>query len=227
MNSSAAIKAFCGERGGAVCTSSNAEGGLQVGFRQGGEDPFPPRSAPGTEHRVFDGHSVWTGCRSGTRTASSVEMPPADIVGAKVLLWKGHCSVHQRFTPEMVDKVRATYPGIHVIVHPECTREVVQKSDAAGSTEKIIKVVRDAPAGTSWAVGTELHLVNRLAEESRRAGKMVVSLEEPVACAAPCSESRLRICWHRSKTWSRAGWSTGSRFRNGQLTGREWRLTGC
>lgn len=177
MNSSAAIKAFCGERGGAVCTSSNAEAVFKWAFARGEKILFLPdqhlgRNTGYSMGILLDRMPVWDPNREFGGNA------PADIVGAKVLLWKGHCSVHQRFTPEMVDKVRATYPGIHVIVHPECTWEVVQKSDAAGSTERIIKVVRDAPAGTSWAVGTELHLVNRLAEESRRAGKMVVSLEE-------------------------------------------------
>ncbi len=177
MNSSAAIKAFCGERGGAVCTSSNAEAVFRWAFDRAEKILFLPDQHLGRNTGYSMGiplerMPVWDPNRHFGGNAA------ADILAAKVLLWKGHCSVHQRFTPEMVDKVRAQYPGIRVIVHPECTWEVVQKSDASGSTERIIKAVREAPAQTSWAVGTELHLVNRLAEESRRAGKFVVSLEE-------------------------------------------------
>ncbi len=177
MNSSAAIKAFCGERGGAVCTSSNAQAVFAWAFERAEKILFLPDQHLGrnTGYSMgipLDRMPVWDPNRD---FGGNVE---GDIRAAKVLLWKGHCSVHQRFMPEMVDKVREKYPGIRVIVHPECTWEVVQKSDANGSTEKILKVVREAPAGTSWAVGTELHLVNRLAEESRRAGKLVVSLEE-------------------------------------------------
>ncbi len=177
MNSSAAIKAFCGERGGAVCTSSNAEAVFKWAFDRAEKILFLPDQHLGRNTGYSMGiplerMRVWDPNRDFGGNAA------ADILAAKILLWKGHCSVHQRFTPEMVDKVRAQYPGIKVIVHPECTWEVVQKSDATGSTERIIKVVREAPAGTSWAVGTELHLVNRLAEESRHAGKLVISLEE-------------------------------------------------
>jgi len=177
MNSSAAIKAFCGERGGAVCTSSNAGAVFKWAFERAEKILFLPDQHLGRNTGYSMGiplerMPVWDPNRDFGGNASP------DILAAKVLLWKGHCSVHQRFTPDMVDKVRSQYPGIQVIVHPECTWEVVQKSDASGSTEKIIKVVRAAPAGTSWAVGTELHLVNRLAEESRLAGKSVISLEE-------------------------------------------------
>jgi len=177
MNSSAAIKAFCGERGGAVCTSSNASAVFRWAFERAGTILFLPDQHLGRNTGYSTGiplerMPVWDPNRElGGNT-------PGDILSARVILWKGHCSVHQRFTPEMVDKVRDRYPGIRVIVHPECTWEVVQKSDASGSTERIIKVVREAAAGTSWAVGTELHLVNRLAEESRPAGKFVISLEE-------------------------------------------------
>ncbi|RPI24858.1 MAG: quinolinate synthase NadA [Acidobacteria bacterium] len=177
MNSSAAIKAFCGERGGAVCTSSNAQAVFNWASARQEKILFLPDQHLGrnTGYSMgipLDSMPVWDPYRHmGGNTAEAV-------IAAKVLLWKGHCSVHQRFTPEMVDQVRSKHPGIQVIVHPECTWEVVQKSDATGSTEKIIQVVRDASAGTSWAVGTELHLVNRLAEESAREGKLVISLEE-------------------------------------------------
>ena len=177
MNSSAAIKAFCGERDGAVCTSSNAAAVFAWAFAKKEKILFLPDQHLGRNTGYSSGipldlMPVWDPhCELGGNTE-------AEIKKAKVLLWKGHCSVHQRFTPEMVDDVRAKYPGIRVIVHPECAWEVVQRADASGSTEKIIQVVRQAPAGTSWAVGTELHLVNRLAEESRQEGKTVVSLEE-------------------------------------------------
>ncbi|MFB3902766.1 MAG: quinolinate synthase NadA [Acidobacteriota bacterium] len=177
MNSSAAIKAFCGERGGAVCTSSNAQAVFKWAFERAEKILFLPDQHLGRNTGYSMGIAleqmpVWDPNRDfGGIVRSS-------ILAAKVLLWKGHCSVHQRFTPDMVDRVRACHPGIRVIVHPECTWEVVRKSDATGSTERIIKVVREAPAGTAWAVGTELHLVNRLAAESHQAGKFVISLEE-------------------------------------------------
>ena len=177
MNSSAAIKAFCGERGGAVCTSSNAQAVFAWAFNQQEKILFLPDQHLGrnTGYAMgipLESMSVWDPYRPmGGNSLSAIQ-------SAKVFLWKGHCSVHQRFTPEMVDTVRSRYPGIQVIVHPECTFEVVQKADATGSTEKILKVVREAPTGTSWAVGTELHLVGRLAEESAKAGKFVISLEE-------------------------------------------------
>jgi len=97
---------------------------------------------------------------------------------ARIILWKGHCSVHQRFLPEHVDRVRATYPGMQVIVHPECRWEVCQKADALGSTERIIQLVEQAPAGTSFAIGTEIHLVNRLANRFAPLDKKVISLDD-------------------------------------------------
>jgi quinolinate synthase len=103
---------------------------------------------------------------------------PERLRTARVILWKGHCSVHQRFLPEHVDKVRAKYPGIQVIVHPECRLEVCEKADALGSTERLIKIVQDAPAGTSFAIGTEIHLVNRLAKQFAPLGKRIVTLDD-------------------------------------------------
>jgi quinolinate synthase len=177
MNSSAAIKAFCGEHGGAVCTSSNAAAVFAWAFAKTEKILFLPdqhlgRNTGYAAGIALDLMPVWDPQRElGGISAQEIRQ-------AKVLLWKGHCSVHQRFTPQMVEDIRVKYPGIKVIVHPECAWEVVQKADAAGSTEKIIQVVRQAPAGTAWAIGTELHLVNRLAKESKKEDKTIVSLEE-------------------------------------------------
>jgi quinolinate synthase len=105
-------------------------------------------------------------------------LTPARLKAAKIILWKGHCSVHQRFLPEHVDKVRAKYPAIQVIVHPECRWEVCQKADALGSTERLIKIVNEAPEGTMFAIGTEIHLVNRLAKEFSPKGKRIITLDD-------------------------------------------------
>jgi quinolinate synthase len=177
MNSSAAIKAFCGERGGAVCTSSNAKAVFSWAFERQEKILFLPDQHLGRN----------TGYAMGVPLGRMQLWDPYEFQGgndpdeirkARVLLWKGHCSVHQRFTPGMVDDVRARYPGIRVVVHPECTWEVVQKSDDTGSTERIIEMVRGGPAGSLWAIGTEVHLVNRLADEMQPEGKTVISLEE-------------------------------------------------
>ena len=113
---------------------------------------------------------------------------------AKVILWKGHCSVHQRFLPEHVDKVRARYPGIQVVVHPECRWEVCQKADGIGSTDHIIKQVKQAPAGSSFAIGTEIHLVNRLAKEYP--DKRVITLDDSgCLCTTMFRISPQHLCW--------------------------------
>ena len=163
MNSSADIKAFCGREGGAVCTSSNAQSVLRWAFARGEKVLFLPDQHLGRntavlqmgigldECVVFDPHQVNGGL--------TVE----ELRAAKMILWKGHCSVHGRFTPQAVDEVRARIPGVRVIVHPECQHEVVLKADEVGSTEHIISAVEKAPPGTRWAIGTELNLVKRLA----------------------------------------------------------------
>ena len=161
MNSTAGLKAFVGRHGGAVCTSSNARAVLDWAFRQKTRVLFFPDQHLGrnTGHRMGipqEAMPIWDPYeRAGGVT-------PDQLRGAKVLLWKGHCSVHNRFTPEMVDERRRQMPGVKVIVHPECRFEVAQKADAIGSTEGIIKAVESSPAGTRWAVGTELNLVQRL-----------------------------------------------------------------
>ncbi len=141
MNSAASIKAFCGERGGLVCTSSNAQAAFQWAFARGEKILFLPdqhlgrntafgMGIPLNELVVWDPYQINGG------------VSPDRLRAAKVVLWKGHCSVHQRFLPDHVDAVRAKYPGIQVIVHPECRWEVCQKADALGSTERLIKLVR-------------------------------------------------------------------------------------
>ena len=176
MNSTAAIKAFCGERGGLVCTSSNARSAFEWAFARGKRVLFLPDQHLGRNTGFamgipLDEMQVWDpwGLQGG-QTKSALE-------DSRVLLWNGHCSVHQRFLPRHVDEVRAKYPDVQVIVHPECRWEVCQKADAVGSTERIIKVVEDAPAGTTFAIGTEIHLVNRLARRFASQGKRIVSLE--------------------------------------------------
>jgi len=177
MNSSAAIKAFCGERGGLVCTSSNARKAFEWAFARAQKILFLPdqhlgrntafeMGIPLSEMVVWDPYQINGG------------IAPDRLKKAKVILWKGHCSVHQRFLPEHVDNVRAKYPGMQVIVHPECRWEVCQKADALGSTERIIEVIENAPEGSSFAVGTEIHLVNRLAKRFAPLGKKVITLDD-------------------------------------------------
>jgi quinolinate synthase len=194
MNSTAAIKAFCGERAGLVCTSSNARGAFEWGFAKNPKILFLP-----------DQHL-------GRNTGHAMNIPLGDMVvwdpflpqgglsadrlrAARVILWKGHCSVHQRFLPEHVDKVRAKYPGIHVIVHPECRLEVCRKADGIGSTEKLIKMVDEAPAGSKFAVGTEIHLVNRMARQFAPE-KTVITLDDSgCLCTTMFRISPQHLCW--------------------------------
>jgi len=177
MNSTAAIKAFCGERGGLVCTSSNARSAFEWAFARGKRILFLPdqhlgRNTGYSMEIPFEEMAVWDPwALQGGQTA-------AKLASSRVLLWKGHCSVHQRFLPSHVDDVRARHPGIQVIVHPECRWEVCQKADALGSTERLISLVEKAPQGTTFAVGTEIHLVNRLAARFAKQGKRIISLEE-------------------------------------------------
>ncbi|WP_255460906.1 quinolinate synthase NadA [Edaphobacter sp. 4G125] len=177
MNSAAAIKAFCGEHGGLVCTSSNARGAFEWAFARKPKILFLPdqhlgrntafaMGIPLNEMVVWDPYQINGGVTSDRLKA------------AKVILWKGHCSVHQRFLPEHVDRVRAKYPEMQVIVHPECRWEVCQKADAIGSTERIIDVIEKAPEGASFAVGTEIHLVNRMAKRFAPLGKKVITLDD-------------------------------------------------
>jgi quinolinate synthase len=200
INSTAAIKAFCGERGGVVCTSSNAAGAMKWGLAKNSKLLFLPDQHLGRN----TGHAL------GIPLNEMVVWDPYLINGgltldrlknAKVILWKGHCSVHQRFLPEHVDNVRAKYPGIQVIVHPECRLEVCQKADAVGSTERLLKIVREAPAGstsnpTMFAVGTEIHLVNRMGKEFAAEGKKVITLDDSgCLCTTMFRISPQHLCW--------------------------------
>lgn len=195
MNSTAAIKAFCGERGGLVCTSSNAKGGFEWAFKRNEKVLFLPDQHLGRN----------TAYALGIPRSDSVVWDPYMIMGgvapdrlrrAKVILWKGHCSVHQRFLPEHVDKVRSRYPGIQIIVHPECRWEVCQKADAIGSTERLIKIVRDAPSGAKFAVGTEIHLVNRMSKEFAHQNKQVITLDDSgCLCTTMFRISPQHLCW--------------------------------
>jgi quinolinate synthase len=182
MNSTAALKAFVGRHRGSVCTSSNARAVLDWAFRRKPRVLFFPDQHLGrnTAYRMgipLDHMPVWDPYEDRGGVAED------DLRRSKVILWKGHCSVHNRFTPEMVDARRAQIPGVKVIVHPECRFEVAQKADAIGSTEGILKTVRESPPGTKWAVGTELNMVNRLAREVAPE-REVVSLDD---CFCVCS----------------------------------------
>jgi quinolinate synthase len=182
MNSTAALKAFVGRHGGSVCTSSNARAVMEWAFRQKPRVLFFPDQHLGRN----------TAFRMGVPLEQMPVWDPYEDRGgltddemrrSRVLLWKGHCSVHNRFTPEMVDARRAQIPGVKVMVHPECRFEVAQKADVIGSTEGILKVVRESPPGTKWAIGTELNMVNRLAREVAPE-REVVSLDD---CFCVCS----------------------------------------
>jgi len=176
INSAAAIKSLVGENGGTVCTSSNAEATLKWGWQQKEKILFLPdqhlgrntaykMGVPLDQMVVWDPHEPFGGL-----TRNQLEQ-------ARLILWKGHCSVHVRFSTKQIEQVRVEHPGIKVIVHPEVPFDVLQSADDSGSTEYILKTVREAPAGTSWAVGTEVHLVHRLAEEVAPS-KTVVSLDQ-------------------------------------------------
>jgi len=164
INSAASIKSFCGERGGVVCTSSNAAATLEWAWQRGEKVLFLPDQHLGrnTAYKmgvpldrmvVWDPNEIWGG------------LEPAAVEQARIILWKGHCSVHTRFTVRQMEQLRAQHPDVRVIVHPEVPWDVVQAADDSGSTEYIIKQVKSSPVGSVWAVGTEIHLVNRLAYE--------------------------------------------------------------
>ena len=194
INSAANLKAFVGEHGGTVCTSTNAPTAVKWALEQGDKVLFFPDQHLGRNTGVKLGYNpetemvVWDPYKPlGGNSEEAIER-------AKFILWKGHCSVHKRFTVEQIDKARREYPGINVVVHPECTLEVVRASDFNGSTEFIIKTVQAAAPGTKWAVGTEINLVSRLAKENP--DKTIFCLD-PQIC--PCSTMyRIHpsfLCW--------------------------------
>jgi len=181
MNSSAAIKAFCGRNGGAVCTSSNSPAIMRWALERGDKVLFLPDQHLGrnTAHAL------------GYRLEEMAVWDPYEELGgnsedalkeARFVLWKGHCSVHQRFLPQHVAQVRAKYPGIRILAHPECRFEVTQISDDVGSTEHIIKRVEQSSPGSKFAIGTEIHLVNRLKKENP--DRFIIPLDD---CGCLCS----------------------------------------
>jgi quinolinate synthase len=176
INSAASIKAFVGERGGVVCTSSNAAATLRWAWERGARVLFLPDQHLGrnTAHKmgvpldrmaVWDPNEIWGG------------LEPDAANAARIILWKGHCSVHTRFTVRQIETLRAQHPGVRVIVHPEVPLDVVQAADDSGSTEYIINQVKNSPVGSIWAVGTEIHLVNRLANDVHP-DRTVLSLDQ-------------------------------------------------
>ena len=193
MNSTAAIKSFTGEHGGSVCTSSNADAVMQWAFTQGEKVLFLPDEHLGRN----------TGFRMGIPLDQMIVWDPYQEFGgnspeaireARMILWKGYCSVHQRFTPQHVERVRRGHPGIRVIVHPECRFEVAQAADQIGSTEGIIKAIATAPAGSAWAVGTEIHLVNRLGKELK--DRKIISLDPSVCvCTTMFRITPVHMLW--------------------------------
>jgi quinolinate synthase len=164
MNSSAAIKSFTGENGGTICTSSNATAAMEWAFTQGSKILFLPDQHLGRNTAVqslglsLDDCVLWNPWKPmGGLTAE-------ELNNAKVILWRGHCSVHGRFSKDSIDDVRSRIPGVKILVHPECTHEVVTNADVVGSTEFIIRTIEGAPSGSAWAIGTEFNLVSRLAK---------------------------------------------------------------
>ncbi len=194
INSAASLKAFCGRHGGIVCTSSNAEAVLKWAFAKGTRVLFFPDQHLGrnTARRMgisLDEMCVWNPheLRLGGNDAQQLRK-------SRVILWQGHCSVHAMFRPEHVDAMRAHFPGIKILVHPECPMEVVDKADLAGSTSYILKQVEQAPPGTQWGIGTELHLVKRLEQNHP---EQVIKFLSPVICmcATMYRIDLAHLCW--------------------------------
>ena len=182
MNSAANLKAFCGRNGGVVCTSSNAPAVVRWAFSQGRRVLFFPDEHLGRNTALKYGIPetqmfVWD-----PRDPLASTNADDEIAQARIILWKGYCTTHMRFNVQQIEKARADYPGIKVLVHPECRREVVEAADLYGSTEYIIKQIEQSPAGSRWAVGTEINLVHRLAQE--HPDQLIFCLD-PVIC--PCS----------------------------------------
>jgi len=178
MNSSAAIKAFTGENNGAVCTSSNAMRAMKWAFEKGEKVLFLPDQHLGRNTAVLSLGLKLEDCVLWNPWKPNGGLSDDQIKKAKVILWRGHCSVHGRFSVENINQVRAKISGVKVLVHPECQHDVVSNADVVGSTEMIIKTVKESPAGSKWAVGTELNLVQRLANENP--DKQVVFLDKTV-----------------------------------------------
>lgn len=179
INSAASLKAFCGRHGGIVCTSSNAAAVIDWAFERGQRVFFFPDQHLGRNTALKMGITneqmpVWNPYEDdlGGNTAEAIEQ-------SKVVLWKGHCSVHQMFRPDHVEQFRKNHPGINILVHPECPQEVNDLADISGSTSKILNTVKEAAPGTKWAIGTELHLVNRIKKEHP---EQEIHFLSPVVC---------------------------------------------
>lgn len=194
INSAASLKAFVGRHGGIVCTSSNAKAALDWSFAKTSRVMFFPDQHLGRNTAIgmgitLDQMPVWDPHAEelGGNTSKAIHQ-------SKVLLWKGHCSVHQMFRPEHVNLFREKHPGIKILVHPECPREVFELADVSGSTSKIIKTVEAAPPGTKWAIGTELHLVNRLKQQHP---EQEIHFLSPVVCmcATMYRIDLAHLCW--------------------------------
>ncbi len=167
MNSSAAIKSFTGEHGGTICTSSNAEKTMRWALEQGEKILFLPDQHLGRNTAVLSLGLSLDDCVLWNPWKPMGGLTAQEIQKAKVILWRGHCSVHGRFTLDSVKEIRSRVQGVQVLVHPECQHDVVSAADVVGSTEKIIQTVNNSPAGSKWAIGTELNLVSRLAKNNR------------------------------------------------------------
>ena len=178
MNSSAAIKSFTGEHGGTICTSSNAQKTMEWALTKGSKILFLPDQHLGRNTAVLSLGLSLDDCVLWNPWKPMGGLTEDQIKNATVILWRGHCSVHGRFTRDSVNEVRARIPGVNVIVHPECTHDVVTAADVVGSTEKIIQTVSQSAPGSKWAVGTELNLVSRLA--ANNPDKEVVFLDKAV-----------------------------------------------
>ncbi|WP_419994262.1 quinolinate synthase NadA [Streptomyces boninensis] len=178
MNSSADIKAFTGKHGGTICTSSNAKRALEWAFEQGEKVLFLPDQHLGRNTAVRDMGMSLDDCVVYNPHRPNGGLTAEQLRDAKMILWRGHCSVHGRFSLDSVNDVRERIPGVNVLVHPECKHEVVEQADYVGSTEYIIKALDAAPAGSKWAIGTELNLVRRLAKQHQ--DKEIVFLDKTV-----------------------------------------------
>ena len=194
INSAASLKAFCGRHGGIVCTSSNARAVLEWSFARRRRVFFFPDQHLGRNTALGMGvglHEmpVWNPFDEPLGGNS-----PQAIEGSRVILWQGHCSVHQMFRPEHVEAFRREHPGIRILVHPECMREVFELADESGSTGKIIETIRNAPPGSKWAIGTELHLVHRLKDEHP---EQEIHFLSPVVCmcATMYRIDLAHLCW--------------------------------
>ena len=194
INSAASLKAFCGQHGGIVCTSSNARAVLEWAFARTKRVLFFPDQHLGRNTAKAMGVPLEQMCVWNPHDPRLGGNDETTLENSRVILWQGHCSVHAMFRPEHVDTMRKSIPGIKILVHPECAMEVVEKADLAGSTSYIINQVEAAPAGSSWAIGTELHLVRRLEQEHP---EQAIRFLSPTVCmcATMYRIDLAHLCW--------------------------------